>query len=309
MRLLALLSLFSIFLFFFSFSLLTKNLDFKENYIYTIEEGESLESIKANFKDLDINFPFIIDLYFYISGADKSLRKGEYLLTKDSDLFSISRKLAKGKVFYRSFYIPEGSIVSDFLTNKEQNSFCNFKGIKECQLEGMFHPNTYFYETGENLNNILNESFNAQLAFAADQFERLNDKKFIKSYYDLITVASILEKESCANERSLISGVIYNRLNRRMKLQIDSTVIYGIKNFNGNLTRKDLKTNTPFNSYINFGLPPKPISMPSKLSLIAAANPKKSEYLYFVSNGKCSHKFSVNYSDHLEAIKKYQLNK
>ena len=259
--------------------MLTKNLDFKENYIYTIEEGQSLESIKANFKDLDINFPFIIDLYFYISGADKSLRKGEYLLTKDSDLFSISRKLAKGKVFYRSFYIPEGSVV------------------------------TYFYETGENLNNILNESFNAQLAFAADQFERLNDKKFIKSYYDLITVASILEKESCANERSLISGVIYNRLNRRMKLQIDSTVIYGIKNFNGNLTRKDLKTNTPFNSYINFGLPPKPISMPSKLSLIAAANPKKSEYLYFVSNGKCSHKFSVNYSDHLEAIKKYQLNK
>ena len=88
MRLLALLSLFSFFLFFFSFSLLTKNLDFKENYIYTIEEGQSLESIKANFKDLDINFPFIIDLYFYITGADKSLRKGEYLLTKDSDLFS-----------------------------------------------------------------------------------------------------------------------------------------------------------------------------------------------------------------------------
>ena len=84
-----------------------------------------------------------------------------------------------------------------------------------------------------------------------------------------------------------------------MKLQIDSTVIYGIKNFNGNLTRKDLKTNTPFNSYINFGLPPKPISMPSKLSLIAAANPKKSEYLYFVSNGKCSHKF---WTQHLRSI-------
>ena len=93
-----------------------------------------------------------------------------------------------------------------------------------------------------------------------------------------------------------------------MKLQIDSTVIYGIENFNGNLTKNDLRKSTPFNSYTNYGLPPKPISAPSKSSLIAAANPTKSEYLYFVSKGKCAHQFSKSYPEHIEAIKKYQLN-
>ena len=93
-----------------------------------------------------------------------------------------------------------------------------------------------------------------------------------------------------------------------MKLQIDSTVIYGIKDFDGNLTKLNLKNKTPFNTYTNFGLPPTPISMPSKSSLIAAGNPSKSDYFYFVSKGKCSHEFSANYSDHLKAIQKYQLN-
>ena len=146
------------------------------------------------------------------------------------------------------------------------------------------------------------------MLIATEQFEKIKESKLVKDVYDLITIASILEKESCPNERSLISGIIYNRLEKGMKLQIDSTVIYGIENFNGNLTKNDLRKSTPFNSYTNYGLPPKPISTPSKSSLIAAANPTQSEYLYFVSKGKCAHQFSKSYPEHMEAIKKYQLN-
>jgi UPF0755 protein len=259
-------------------------------------------------KDLDITIPFVVDLYFYLTGSDKSLRKGEYKLERDSNLYVISRNFSAGNVFYRSFYIPEGSEVSQFLSLEEQNKFCVFKGLDNCKLEGMLHPNTYFYEAGENLNNILNKAFNSQLFIAEEQFKKLNSNKFIKNVYELIILASILEKESCFDERRLISGVIYNRLEKRMKLQIDSTVIYGIKDFDGNLTKSNLKNKTPFNTYTNFGLPPTPISMPSKSSLVAAGNPLESDYFYFVSKGKCAHEFSEDYSSHLKAIQKYQLN-
>ncbi len=290
------------------FFLINKNFYSSQDHIFLIKEGQSFNTLKKSLEDLNITFPFIIDLFFYISGADKSLRKGEYLIDKKSDLLSFSTDLAKGKVFYRSFYIPEGSVVTQFLSDKEKKSFCDYKGLEECDLEGMFHPNTYYFEAGENINELLNEAFNAQLLIATEQFEKIKENKSIKDIYDLIIIASILEKESCPNERSLISGIIYNRLESGMKLQIDSTVIYGIDNFNGNLTKNDLKKNTPFNSYTNYGLPPKPISTPSKSSLIAAANPTESEYLFFVSKGKCAHQFSKSYSEHLKAIKKYQLN-
>ncbi len=181
-------------------------------------------------------------------------------------------------------------------------------GTSGALLQGIVDPNTYYYELGENINELLNEAFNTQLLIATEQFEKIKENNIVKDVYDLITIASILEKESCPNERSLISGIIYNRLEKGMKLQIDSTVIYGIENFNGNLTKNDLRKSTPFNSYTNHGLPPKPISTPSKSSLIAAANPTHSEYLYFVSKGKCAHQFSKSYSEHVEAIKKYQLN-
>lgn len=302
--------IFFFFIYFFSaFLFLTnKNFNVAQNHIFLIKDGESFSIIKNRLEDLKITIPFLVDFYFYTSGADKSLRKGEYLIDKGSDLFSFSTNLAKGKIYYRSFYIPEGSIVTQFLSDKEQNSFCIYKGLEECELEGMFHPNTYYFELGENINELLNEAFNTQLLIATEQFEKIKENKIVKDVYDLITIASILEKESCPNERSLISGIIYNRLEKGMKLQIDSTVIYGIENFNGNLTKNDLRKSTPFNSYTNYGLPPKPISTPSKSSLIAAANPTQSEYLYFVSKGKCAHQFSKSYPEHMEAIKKYQLN-
>ena len=108
---------------------------------------------------------------------------------------------------------------------------------------------------------------------------------------------------------SQVAGVIYNRLRDNMKLQIDSTVIYGVKNFDGNLTKKHLKTDNVYNSYLNFGLPPTPISNPSLNAIKASAKPDDHKFLYFVKKEKCLHEFSTNYEDHLAAVNKFQINK
>jgi UPF0755 protein len=131
------------------------------------------------------------------------------------------------------------------------------------------------------------------------------------SAYEGLIMASIIEKETgIAQERALISGVFVNRLNLKMRLQTDPTVIYGMgENFDGNIRRKDLKAATPYNTYVIKGLPPTPIAMPSKLAIDAAFNPVETQQLYFVSKGDGSHKFSSTLQEHNIAVRKYQLNK
>lgn len=295
---------FSLFLSFF----FLKEVSLKNDFYFFIEDGDSLTSIKNKLANRNILLPSIIDLTFFLSGKDEFLRKGEYKINSTDNLLLIFYKLFFGKINFRSFYIPEGAVLSSYLSKEEIKNFCLFKGFEKCELEGLFHPNTYFYELGDDINILLNKAFSRQIEIATSNFNDINSLLPLKNIKELITVASILEKESCLEERQIISGVIYNRLKKEMKLQIDSTVIYGINNFDGDLKKKDLKRNTPFNSYTNFGLPPHPIASASEGSIYAAANPSKHNFLYFVSKGNCEHYFSKNYNEHLDAIKKYQLN-
>ena len=128
-----------------------------------------------------------------------------------------------------------------------------------------------------------------------------------RSPYEMLIMASIIEKEtSIDEEKPIISGVFINRINKNMRLQADPTVIYGIKNFQGNITKKDLQTVNEYNTYKIDGLPRTPICSPGESSIKAASKPEKNNYLYFVADDKGSHIFSENYKNHLKAVNKYQ---
>jgi UPF0755 protein len=130
------------------------------------------------------------------------------------------------------------------------------------------------------------------------------------SVHEVVTLASIIEKETGdPAERPLIASVFHNRLERGMRLETDPTVIYGIEDFDGNLTRKHLRTPTPYNTYLNKGLPPGPIASPGKAALEAALYPAESGYLFFVSRKDGTHQFSSTLKEHREAVRKYQLRR
>ena len=280
----------------------------QEDFILRIDSGNSFADVNNKLSEKNIFFNNLIKILFFVSNKDQDLRIGEYQIKNHDSSLNIAFKILTNDVHYRTLYIPEGSKSTDFLTKNQIESFCKYKSILECNLDGLFHPNTYLFEFYEDFNEVLNRAFNIQLSYLENYYNK-NNNSLIKDSFELLIVASIIEKESCRNEMSQVAGVIYNRLQDNMKLQIDSTVIYGIKNFDGNLTKKHLKTNNVYNSYLNFGLPPTPISNPSLNAIKASANPDKHKFLYFVKKEKCLHEFSTNYKDHLAAVNKFQMGR
>jgi len=277
---------------------------------FSIEEGNNLKEIFTNLEEKKIYFPKVIKLIFNVSGTDKKIHLGKYNIDNSDSLIDIFKKIYFGKIILKKFIISEGSKITDLFSKEIINSYCQTMNFKNgCELEGYVKPDIYFYDRESELFSILKKSMEKQMIDLNKSWKERKSKLNNFSKKDILIIASILEKESCANEREKISGVIYNRLKNRMLLQMDSTTIYGLKNFNGNLKKKDLRDTSLYNTYMHKGLPPGPISNPSKNSIFAAAQPEEHDYLYFVAKDKCSHEFSTNYDDHLIAVKKYQSRK
>ena len=277
---------------------------------FSIEEGNNLNEIFINLERKKIYFPKTLKLIFNVSGTDKKIYLGKYKIDNNDSLIDIFKKIYFGKIVLKKFIIGEGSKITDLFSKEIIDSYCqtmNF--LNGCELEGFAKPDVYFYDRESELLSILKKSIDKQMIDLNKSWQERKSKLNNFSKVEILIIASILEKESCANEREKVSGVIYNRLVNNMLLQMDSTTIYGLKNFNGNLKKKDLKDSSLYNTYMHKGLPPGPISNPSKNSIFAAAKPEEHDYLYFVAKDKCSHEFSTNYDDHLKAIKKYQLRK
>ena len=254
-------------------------------------------------------------------GAYKKIRAGEYELSPSMTPVAILDALIKGKVKRYQVTIPEGynirdaatAIVATGLVDEKElvekamdARFAASLGIDGATLEGYLFPDTYHFERGQTVEDMLlmmvgrfKKVFEAEFAGEAKQ------KGF--TMRKLITLASIIEKETgAASERPAISAVFQNRLKKRIRLQSDPTVIYGIKDFDGNLTKRHLQTKTPYNTYTKFGLPPGPIANPGKDSIRAALNPAKEEYLYFVSKNNGTHYFSKSLREHNNAVNTYQ---
>ena len=147
--------------------------------------------------------------------------------------------------------------------------------------------------------------------FLDQEWPKRSEESFVSSPYEALILASIVEKEtSVESERPVIAGVFISRLSKKMPLQTDPTVIYGLgAEFDGNLTRKHLQTDNPFNTYTRRGLPPSPIALVGKAAILAVLHPQITGDLYFVSKNDGTHYFSKTYKEHLEAVRKYQLKR
>ena len=181
-------------------------------------------------------------------------------------------------------------------------------GANETQPEGLFFPDTYFLSTGSSDLALLKRAYRLLHERLEAAWTRRAADLPLATAYDALILASIVEKETGhAGDRPLIASVFVNRLQRGMRLQTDPAVIYGMgSRFDGNLRKRDLETDTPYNTYLRDGLPPTPIAFPSQASIDVVVNPPKTSYLYFVSRGDGTSEFSANLIEHNRAVSKYQ---
>ncbi|QTA93383.1 Putative endolytic murein transglycosylase, MltG-like [Desulfonema magnum] len=271
-----------------------------------------------------IKNPYKFRLLARIKGHDKKIKAGEYRLSSAMSPNEILDIMAKGKVFLCKLTLPEGydlhqiaSTVAklglgsekEFLAAATDTDFIHEKGINAWTFEGYLFPDTYYFPKGVTAKKMISTLVSRFWSVFTPEWKEQAEKLKL-SVHQVVTLASIIEKETgVAAERPVISSVFHNRLKKRMRLQSDPTVIYGIKDFNGNITRKHLKTLTPYNTYKIKGLPPGPIANPGAESIKSALWPADTSYLYFVSKKDSTHKFSKTLKDHNRAVRKYQLSK
>jgi UPF0755 protein len=254
--------------------------------------------------------------------AAKRIKAGEYELSANMAVVDILNMLIDGRVMSPRLTIPEGynitgvamalteaGFISDpdeFIKRAHDRTLAAELGFKSGSLEGLLFPDTYAFTKDmpvDEMISMMTARFRAVYYKDFDKMARARGMSLNK----VITLASIIEKETGAGEeRPLISAVFHNRLRTGVRLQSDPTVIYGIKDFDGNLTKKHLQTRTPYNTYRFHGLPPGPIANPGAASIEAAINPASEGYLYFVSRGDGTHYFSKSLREHNNAVNRFQ---
>jgi UPF0755 protein len=293
--------------------------------VINVRQGQTLKTTADLLhQNSIIKNPLKLIIIARIKGYDKHLKAGEYLLSAAMTPRQILEIMVKGEVQLHKLTVPEGynsrqiaELVAQagFGTGEEFNRLASDPdlaremGIEAATFEGYLFPDTYFFPRDVTVKKIISTMVQRfRSVFKPEWKERA--KSFGFTVHQVVTLASIIEKETGAPvERPIISSVFHNRLKKKMRLESDPTVIYGIKNFDGNLTRKHLQTRTPYNTYKIKGLPVGPIANPGRASLEAALFPKETSYIYFVSKKDSTHHFSTNLKEHNRAVRKYQLRR
>ena len=295
--------------------------------VFEIKKGSNIRTVSKELESKDILKPAL--LFTFLAKYDKkktNIKAGEYKLEKGMTPEAILSLFIKGKTLQYQTQIPEGgrfkeiiAIIKADKNLKQTLSDDDYKNImskletkyKQHKPEGWFFPDTFSYPRGTTDLQFLQRSHNAMLKILDKEWQgRTTQHKGIKTPYDALILASIIEKETGhPDDRGKVSRVFINRLKKDMLLQTDPTVIYGMGDkYKGNISKKDLKKDTPFNTYTRKGLPPTPIATPSAASIKAAFNPADGEMLYFVAKGNGKSYFSKTYSEHKKAVIKYLLD-
>jgi UPF0755 protein len=286
-----------------------------------VREGDALASVATRLEHAGVvRSAFLFRVVARLTGRDRSLQPGDYDFPTALRMTEVLDRLASGGA-HAELTIPEGLTVREvaallarggygdaerFLCLADDPEFLLAAGVPGPQLEGYLFPDTYRFTTVMSPGEILAIMVRRfQERFDADRWRRAAARGL--SVNDVVTMASIVEKESAlATERPVVAGVFYNRLRLGMPLQSDPTVIYGIADFNGDLTRADLTRPGPYNTYVNTGLPPGPIANPGLAAIDAALAPSDTPYLYFVSKNDGSHVFAATLADHNRNVARYQ---
>lgn len=296
-----------------------------ESFDYEVKNGSNVRTIAS---DLAQRGWLDNVLYFRILARHHALtevKTGLYAFSEAPTPKAFLQQLNSGKVKQFSITFPEGWTYREWLdelarhpkitqTLPSGNSFkehMELIGSSYTHPEGWFFPETYFYQEGTTDLEILQRAHKKMQDYLQAAWESNPLPLPLQNPYQVLILASIIEKETGApHERAAIAGVFMRRLERNMRLETDPTVIYGIgPTFDGNLTRKHLRTPTPYNTYVIKGLPPTPIAMPSAAAILAVFLPEESDSLFFVSKGDGTHHFSATLDEHNKAVRQYQLKR
>lgn len=289
----------------------------------TIQPKSGLRSIANQLvKQGVLNEPWRFILIARLLNKQSYLQAGSYTLNKNVSPYQLLLSLNHGKTTQGSITFIEGrtfaqmqekiiknDAIKQTLTGLSESEMLKLMGSDYSVAEGLFFPDTFYFDRNTTDTVILKRSYDSMQSKLAKAWQARDANLPYKNSYQALIMASIIEKETGkAAERPMIAGVFINRLRMGMRLQTDPTVIYGMgKYYDGNLRKKDLIADTPYNTYTRDGLPPTPIAMPGMAAINAALHPATTKALYFVGKGDGSHLFSNNLADHNLAVVRYQL--
>lgn len=295
----------------------------------SVRQGSSLSRLANDLERAEVAPALVVQAVARIRGSARKLRAGEYLFEASQSVADVLSAIESGNAKQLAVTVVEGSRLSDLygqlqpVSTPEGAATFAAGSVPEraklretlptevSELEGYFFPDTYFVAPGSSATSLLKLMHKRMKQEVAKAWEQRSPDTPLKSPYEALILASIIEKETGREtDRPLVGSVFVNRLRVGMRLQTDPTVIYGLgEMFDGNLRKVDLQTDTPYNTYTRNGLPPTPISLPGRASLRAAVAPPVSDFFYFVARGDGSSEFSRNLAEHNRAVAKYQLGR
>ncbi len=276
-----------------------------------INKGQSVANIASHLRELNlIENRMVFILVVRLKGFHDKIKFGEYMIPKTASIKEILDAVITGVSVQNKITIPEG--LSTIAVINRINNDLRIRGDSiSFSEEGVLAPNTYSFDITTDKKDLYLKMRNNQERILEAAWDNRDPDLPLKNAFELLILASMVEKEAGNEEdKKKVASVFLNRLKKKMKLQSDPTVVYsltrGREPLNRNLNRRDLKTTSPFNTYIIKGLPPSPICNPSKSSIHAVANPLKTDFLFFVANGEGGHNFSNNLKQHNSFVKEYR---
>lgn len=296
-----------------------------ERIQYTVPAGSGVRTIAQVMKDagIDVNADGLVALARY-TGMDRQIKAGAYEARRGDSPRRLLERMAAGDMVQARLTLVEGwtyqrirqalresPAVRQTLDGVDDAELLERLGSQYPSPEGLFMPDTYVFVPGTTDFDILRQAYRAQQDFLQEQWEQRSAGLPLATPYEALILASIVEKETGrTEERARVAGVFTNRLQRGMLLQTDPTVIYGMgEKYDGRIRKRDLQTDTPWNTYTRAGLPPTPIASPGRASILAALHPESHAYYYFVARGDGSSAFSANLREHNRAVSKYILGR